>query len=54
MPAYYTYNFVRGSGYSIGAAMSKEGYLAVKVIPGAFDSFDFFDFVAFIHSFKFH
>jgi transposase len=46
MPAYHTYNFVQGIGYSVGAAMSKEGYLAVKVIPGAFDSFDFFDFVA--------
>lgn len=46
MRATYSYNFVRGPGYSVGAAMSKEGYLAVKVVPGAFDSFDFFDFVA--------
>jgi hypothetical protein len=40
------YDFNRHQGYSVGAAMSKDGYLAVKVIPGAFDSFDFFDFVA--------
>ncbi|KAJ7726614.1 hypothetical protein B0H16DRAFT_1665712 [Mycena metata] len=33
-------------GYSVGAAISKDGYLAVKVIPGVFDSFDFFDSVA--------
>ncbi|KAK6983910.1 hypothetical protein R3P38DRAFT_2807493 [Favolaschia claudopus] len=26
--------------------LMKEGYLAAKVIPGAFDSWDFFDFVA--------
>jgi hypothetical protein len=46
MRAPYTYDFVRGPGYTVGAAMSKEGYLAVKVLPGAFDSFDFFDFIA--------
>ncbi|KAJ7622763.1 hypothetical protein DFH06DRAFT_953169, partial [Mycena polygramma] len=46
MRASYSYPFVRGPGYSVAAAMSKEGYLAVKVVPGAFDSFDFFDFVA--------
>lgn len=40
------YTFGRDEGYSVAAAMSKEGYLAVKVLPGAFDSFDFFDFVA--------
>lgn len=38
--------FARDVGYTIGAAISKEGYLAVKVLPGAFDSWDFFDFVA--------
>ncbi|KAF7361312.1 Tc1-mariner class transposase [Mycena sanguinolenta] len=46
MRAPHTYDFVRGPGYTVAAAMSKEGYLAVKVLPGAFDSFDFFDFVA--------
>ncbi|KAJ7037750.1 hypothetical protein C8F04DRAFT_952290 [Mycena alexandri] len=40
------YEFNRRQGFSVGAAMSKDGYLAVKVVPGAFDSFDFFDFVA--------
>jgi transposase len=40
------YAFSRDVGYSVGAAMSKEGYLAVKVLPGAFDSWDFFEFVS--------
>ncbi|KAJ7716063.1 hypothetical protein B0H16DRAFT_1252663, partial [Mycena metata] len=40
------YEFNHHQGYSVGAAMSKDGYLAVKVIPGAFDSFDFFEFIA--------
>lgn len=38
--------FVRGDRYSLAAAMCKDGYLATKVVPGSFDSFDFFDFVA--------
>ncbi|KAJ6496435.1 hypothetical protein C8R45DRAFT_802185, partial [Mycena sanguinolenta] len=33
-----TYNFNRRIGYTVAAAMSKDGYLAVKVLPGAFDS----------------
>jgi transposase len=44
--ASFTYNFVRGDRYSVAAAMSMDGYLAVKVVPGSFDSFDFFDFIA--------
>ncbi|KAF7337054.1 Tc1-mariner class transposase [Mycena venus] len=40
------YAFNRDIGYSVGAAMSKEGYLAVKVLPGAFDSWDFLEFVS--------
>lgn len=28
------------------AALSKNGYIVVKVVPGSFDSFDFFDFIA--------
>jgi hypothetical protein len=40
------YAFGCDVGYSVGAAMSKEGYLAVKVLPGAFDSWDFFEFVS--------
>ncbi|KAF7344640.1 Tc1-mariner class transposase [Mycena venus] len=41
-----TYAFNCDVGYSVGAAMSKEGYLAVKVLPGAFDSWDFLEFVS--------
>ncbi|KAJ7191724.1 hypothetical protein GGX14DRAFT_328056, partial [Mycena pura] len=40
------YAFNRDVGFSVAAAMSKEGYQAVKVLPGAFDSWDFFEFVA--------
>ena len=38
--------FVRGQWYSLAAAMSKQGYIAMKVVPGSFDSFDFFDFIS--------
>jgi transposase len=44
--AAYTDVFVRGQRFSIAAALSKNGYIAAKVVPGSFDSFDFFDFVA--------
>ncbi|KAJ7077634.1 hypothetical protein B0H15DRAFT_738610, partial [Mycena belliarum] len=36
----------RRYGRSFAAAMSKDEYLAIKVLPGSFDSFDFFDYVA--------
>jgi transposase len=38
--------FVRGQRWSLAAAISKTGYIATKVVPGSFDSFDIFDFVA--------
>lgn len=38
--------FVRGQRWSLAAAISKKGYIATKVVPGSFDSFDIFDFVA--------
>jgi transposase len=38
--------FVRGQRFSLVAAMSKQGYIATKVMPGSFDSFDFFDFIS--------
>lgn len=38
--------FVREQRYSLAAAISKNGYIATKVVPGSFDSYDFFDFVA--------
>jgi hypothetical protein len=38
--------FVRGDRYSMVAAMSKKGYIAAKVVPGSFDTFNFFNFVA--------
>jgi hypothetical protein len=34
--------FVRGPRYSIGAAMTTEGYIAVKVVEGSFDFLLFF------------
>ena len=37
--------FVRGQRYSLVAAMSKQGYIASRVVEGSFDSFEFFDFI---------
>ncbi|KAJ7466402.1 hypothetical protein FB451DRAFT_1485286 [Mycena latifolia] len=39
-------DFVRGPRWSVGAAMTPNGYIAVKVIPGSFDALSFFDFIA--------
>jgi hypothetical protein len=44
--AAFTDVFVRGQRYSLAAAMSKRGYIASKVVPGSFDSFDFFEFIS--------
>jgi transposase len=38
-------DFVRGPRYSVGAAMTPNGYIAVKVVPGSFDALMFFDFI---------
>lgn len=37
--------FVRGVRYSLCAAISTEGYIATRVLPGSFDTFLFFDFI---------
>ncbi|KAJ3924572.1 MAG: hypothetical protein NXY57DRAFT_858836, partial [Lentinula lateritia] len=37
--------FVRGQQYSLVAAMSLEGYIAMQVVEGSLDSFEFFDFI---------
>lgn len=37
--------FVRGQRYSLAAAMSKEGYIATRVVEGSFDSVEFYDFI---------
>lgn len=37
--------FVRGTRYSLCAALSLEGYIASRVIEGSYDSFEFFDFI---------
>lgn len=37
--------FVRGDRYSLVAALAVEGYIALEVVPGSFDSMDFLDFV---------
>ena len=44
--AAFTDVFVRGQRWSLAAAISQNGYIATKVVPGSFDSFDIFDFVA--------
>jgi len=37
--------FVRGDRYSLVTALSVEGYIAVEVVPGSFDSMDFLEFI---------
>jgi hypothetical protein len=44
--AAFTDVFVCGQRFSIATALSKKGYIATKVVPGSFDSFDFFDFIS--------
>ena len=44
-PAEVTDNFVRGERYSLAAAMTKEGYIATRVVPGSFDAEAFYDFI---------
>ncbi|KIM87841.1 hypothetical protein PILCRDRAFT_3569 [Piloderma croceum F 1598] len=38
--------FIQGGCYSFVTAMTKKEYIATKVVPASFDSFDFFDFIA--------
>jgi transposase len=38
-------NFVRGDRYSIAAALSLQGYEAVRVVEGALDGAEFLDFI---------
>ena len=38
--------FVRGDRYSLVTAITTEGYIASRVVPGSFYSFEFYDFVA--------
>jgi len=42
----FTDVFTQGQRYTLTAAISHQGYIAAKVVPGSFDSFDFFEFVA--------
>ncbi|TFK88283.1 hypothetical protein K466DRAFT_645520, partial [Polyporus arcularius HHB13444] len=37
--------FVRGDRYSLAAAMTKDGYIATRVVPGSFDAEKFYDFI---------
>ncbi|KAL1942037.1 hypothetical protein VTO73DRAFT_6567 [Trametes versicolor] len=37
--------FVRGQRYSLAAAMSKEGYIATRIVEGSFDSIEFYNFI---------
>lgn len=37
--------FVRGDRYSLAAALTKEGYIAARAIPGSFDSTEFYNFI---------
>lgn len=38
--------FVRGDRYSLAAALSKDGYIAARALPGSFDSLAFLSFIA--------
>ena len=38
-------DFVRGDHYSIVAALSVDGYLATRVVPGSVDGDEFFEFI---------
>lgn len=44
-PAQIQAPFIRGEHYSMIAAMSTQGYLATRIVPGSVDSFTFFDFI---------
>ena len=37
--------FVRGDRYSLVAAMSTQGYIATRIVPGSVNAFEFFDFI---------
>ena len=37
--------FVRGDRYSLAAALTKDGYIATRAIPGSFDSEEFYSFI---------
>lgn len=39
-------NFVRGTRYSIVAALGLEGYIGARVVEGSIDGEEFFDFIA--------
>ena len=38
-------NFVHGDRYSMVAALSLDGYKALRVVPGSVDGAEFFDFI---------
>ena len=44
--AAFTDVFTQGQQYSLAAAITQKGYIATKVFPGSFNSFNFFEFVA--------
>jgi uncharacterized membrane protein len=37
--------FIRGERYSLVAAMSTQGYIATRIVPGSINAFEFFEFV---------
>lgn len=37
--------FVRGERYSLIAAMSTQGYIATRIVPGSVNAFEFFEFI---------
>ncbi|KAF7965917.1 hypothetical protein HWV62_40966 [Athelia sp. TMB] len=37
--------FVRGDRYSLVAAITTDGYIAARVVPGSFDALEFYEFV---------
>ncbi|THU87052.1 hypothetical protein K435DRAFT_682351 [Dendrothele bispora CBS 962.96] len=45
-PHYFTGNvFVRGTRYSLAAAMSTKGYIATRVVEGSYNAPEFFSFI---------
>ncbi|THU93491.1 hypothetical protein K435DRAFT_613236, partial [Dendrothele bispora CBS 962.96] len=44
-PQYFSDVFVRGTRYSLVAAMSTKGYIATRVIKGSYDAAEFFSFI---------
>jgi transposase len=45
LPAVYEHQFVRDERYTLTAAMSLRGYIAMRIVEGSMDAYEFFDFI---------